>query len=501
MSKKWLIVFLVVIVGYGVLFYKYNTSINALEIANKFVNDADEKLEACKKECGVKYTTNIYPNFGIDEDNCIRIGLNYPETGPYSIQGRYQLWAAMLAVDEINKSGGILNKKVQLVIKDSMSKSDIAKINVRELIDDYNCQMIFGGSASSVAIAGGEIAKLKKKLYFGTLTYSNATTGRIPDKECKDQNDDCMSNRYMFRECYNAWMGAKVLSKHLLENYHNKVYFYITADYTWGKTTEESIRQHSKTSDDLIHKSVKTPFPGATQNDFIKALKEAEKNNPDVLVLVLFGKDMAKALTIAHEMGLKSKVEAIIVPNLTLGMIMSAGPQVMEGVIGALPWNWKIPFIYNYENGKKFVFNYLNKYGTLPSTSAASAYNILYQYKDAVERTKSFDTEMLINALEGHSFVGLKDIQQWRKFDHQCIQTVYAIKCKNNQKPEYIKEKINILHGDQTVYEIECKLNQKAEYPEGILNILYGDVFEIIDKMHDDAAARKWYQWVNRVGE
>ena len=254
----------------------------------------------------------------------VKIGLNYPKTGPYSVQGLAQLRAAEMAADEINQSGGILGRKIQLIVRDSKSKADLAKRNVEELIDKEGCEMIFGGSASSVAIAGGKAAKSRGKLYFGTLTYSNATTG-------------VEAHKYMFRECYNAWMGAKVLSEYLKEHYSGKRYFYITADYTWGWTTEASIRKFSRSLDKKRHKRVLTPFPGAKGEDFRKALDKARSSRAEVLVLVLFGKDMANALKLATNMGLKKKMD-IVVPNLTLGMAESAGAKAMEGVVGALPW-------------------------------------------------------------------------------------------------------------------------------------------------------------------
>lgn len=370
----------------------------------------------------------------------VKIGLNYPKTGPYSLQGSAQLDAANMAVQEINSGGGILGKNIELVIRDSESKADVAKKNVEELIDKQGCTMIFGGSASSVAIAGGKAAKSRGKLYFGTLTYSNATTMEE-------------GHKYMFRECYNAWMGAKVLSDYLRANYSNKKYFYVVADYTWGWTTEESLRTFSLTLSRKRHKKVLTPFPGATDEDFKKALAKAENSRSDVLVLVLFGKDMSRALTLATEMGLKKKM-AIVVPNLTLGMALSAGPKVMEGVVGALPWCWKVPYVYGYQKGIKFVEKFAKKYDLYPSTSAASAYTILYQYKKAVERAGTFETKAVINALEGHKFISLKDEQIWRKFDHQCMQTVYAVKCKPEK--EVSKDKFR-----QDYFEIMTKMPGK----------------------------------------
>lgn len=385
----------------------------------------------------------------------VKIGLNYPETGPYSIMGLAQKRSAEMAVEEINAAGGIMGKSVELVMRDSASKKDQSTANTAELIDKEGVEMVFGGSSSAVAIAGGKAAKARDKIYFGTLTYSNATTGTE-------------AQTHMFRECYNAWQGAKVVSQYLKENFDGKKYFYVTADYTWGHTTEASIRKFSNTEKASAHKGTRTPFPGASDSDFQKALTLAKANRPDVLVLVLFGNDMARALNIATTMGLKRQM-AVVVPNLTLGMAHSAGPKVMEDVVGAMPWNHTVPALTGNENGKKFVANFAAKYNEYPSTAGASAYTILYQYKAAVERAKTFATADVIKALEGHKYMGLKDEQEWRAFDHQSVQTVYAVKGK--KQAEVLKDK-------------------------------YGqDYFEIIATMPGSEAARTMEEWkAARVG-
>jgi ABC-type branched-subunit amino acid transport system substrate-binding protein len=236
-------------------------------------------------------------------------------------------------------------------------------------------------------------------------------------------------------------MGAKAIASYMKENFAGKKFFYITADYTWGWTTEASVRKFSGTEDKSIHKGVTTPFPGATEKDFTKALSFAKMIKPDVLVLVLFGKDMSTAVRLATAMGLKNKMQ-IIVPNITLGMAEGGGPKVMEGVIGALPWCWKVPYKYDYPRGKEFVEKFAAKYGRYPSTSGASAYTILYEYKGAVERAGSFDSPAVIKALENHEYTLLKDKQVWRDFDHQSVQTVYAVKC--NPQAVVLKDKYKL---------------------------------------------------------
>jgi len=361
-------------------------------------------------------------------EDTVKIGLNYPKTGPYSAQGLDQWQATQLAVDEINAAGGILGHKVEIVWRDSQSKADVTTRNVTELIDKEGVKMVFGGSASSVAIAAGKVCQEKGIPFFATLSYSTETTGSE-------------GHRYVFRECYDSWAAAKVLADYMNKNFAGKKYLYITADYTWGHTTEASFRKFTNTTDKETHKGVLTPFPNATEQDFAKAVAFAKMVKPDVLVLVLFGKDMEMGIREATAQGLKKNM-AIVVPNLTLGAAEGAGPKVMEGVVGALPWCWRLPYEKNYQRGKEFVEKFAAKYNRYPCTSGASAYTILYEYKAAVERAGSFDPPAVVKALEGHKYTLLKDEQQWREFDHQSIQSVYAVRCK--PEAEVLRDKFKL---------------------------------------------------------
>jgi len=373
----------------------------------------------------------------------VKVGLNYPKTGPYSVQGLDQWRAAQLAVEEINAQGGILGNPVEIVWRDSQSKPDVATANVNDMIDNKGVKMVFGGVSSGVAVAAAKVCYSKQIPFFGTLTYSTATTGKEGLKTT-------------FRECYDAWMAAKVMGNYLKKNYSGKKYLYITADYTWGWTTEESVRRFTDTDDESVHKAIKTPFPGATDADFKKALSFAKMVKPDVLVLVLFGNDMVSAVRMATTMGMKNDMQ-IVVPNLTLGMAEGGGPKVMEGVIGCLPWTWKVPYQFNHPQGKKFVENFASKWNRYPSTSGASAYTILYEYKSAAERAGSFKTNDIIKALEGHEYSLLKGTQYWRDFDHQSVQSVFLVKCnpeavvlKDKFKLDYF-EIISSIPGEQAV--------------------------------------------------
>ncbi len=362
-----------------------------------------------------------------DKDS-VKFGLNYPATGPYSVQGLDQLRGAELAVEEINSTGGLLGKPVELVLMDTKSKPRLAVQNVVELVEKRKVKMIFGGASSGVAVAVGNICQERGVVFMATITASNATT-----------RED--GHRHTFRVCYNAWMGAKALSTYLNKQYKGKKFFYIVSNYTWGWSSEDSIRKFTETEDRTVHKRVLTKL-GADESEFKKAVLLAKMVKPDVLVLVLFGKDMSTAIRLATEYGLKEKSQ-IVVPILELGLAEGAGPEVMENVIGTADWNWKVPYKYNYSQGIHFIERFTKRFRRYPCWGAATAYTNVIEYSNAVRRANSFAGKKVIRALEDHTFSLLKDEQLWRSFDHQNVQTVYVIKCNTAKQVRQDKYKLD----------------------------------------------------------
>jgi ABC-type branched-subunit amino acid transport system substrate-binding protein len=295
-----------------------------------------------------------------------------------------------------------------------------------------------------VAIATGEVALQKNRLFFGTLTYSTETTGEY-------------GHRHIFRECYDAYAAGKVLSEYLNRNFGGKKYFYINANYTWGWTTASVLRSFTNTKDTNHHPEILTELG---TKDFRDALAKARESKANVLVLSLFGRDMEIAVKQAYEMGLKNNMQ-IIVPSLNDDMAQGAGPEAMEGIIGTLPWLWSVPFKLNYTKGIAFVQKFEARHHRYPTTSGASAYVILHEYKNAAERAGSIDTKAVIKALEGHGYVGLKDGQQWRQWDHQSVQTVYAVRCKpaaivkNSKYQQDYFDIINIMKGEEAFVDFK----------------------------------------------
>src|SRR5690606_27759695 len=149
----------------------------------------------------------------------VKIGLNYPRTGNYRDEGLELRRGALLAVDEVNRSGGVLGRPLELLGENTASRAEQARDNV-DRFADAGARMVFGGATSEEAIAAGQRARERGLLYFATLSYANDVTGS-------------QGHRYLFRESNSAWMSARVLGEYLAWHMPRRRYHYILIDDAW----------------------------------------------------------------------------------------------------------------------------------------------------------------------------------------------------------------------------------------------------------------------------
>lgn len=384
----------------------------------------------------------------------IPIGLTYPRTGNYKAEGLELNRGALLAVDVINSGGGVLGRPLELLGENSASRKQAAERNI-EKFAQLGVTMAFGGATSDEAIAAGKRARELGMLYFATLSYANDVTGS-------------QGQRYLFRESNSAWMSAKVLGEYLTWHMPRRRYHYIVLDDTWGRSTESALRTATSSQDRARNGYSVIPAKGAHRADYLKALQKAAASEADMLVIVLLGDDLMRTMRLASNLGLSKKMQ-IIVPNLSKSIVQEAGPSVMAGVIGTEAWTWRVPEQEKSPEGQTFVDAYIAQHREYPGSAAASAYSIVRQWADAVQRSGSLDSGAVIASLENHSYRLLKDEQQWRAFDHQNVQSIYAVKVKSR--------------------------NEIMRSP------LKQDYFDIIHRMDGEAAAPSLDDWQQERGD
>jgi branched-chain amino acid transport system substrate-binding protein len=332
------------------------------------------------------------------------IGLNVPQSGPYSDQGTDQLRAYNLAIDEVNKHGGVMGMQIRAVTGDDQTKAPVAVDNARRMIERDGAVMITGGSSTGTAIAVSGLCQEKKTIFMATLTHGDETT-------------DISCHRHTFRRYIDAHMSAQSMAKTLIAKYGTGRWFHITADYSWGHSVYDNLISVVEPKGATTVKNLLVPLG---TSDFASQLAQAQAAKPDVLVITEFGKDMVNCLNQAAQFGL-TKSTKILVPLADEYMAKGTGDN-FDNVVTTAPFYYKY-HAEKYPAAKKFVDAFIARYGAPPSNGAENAYTNIYQWKSGIERSGSLDPEKFIEKMEGYHFTATKEPEYWRAFDHQGINS------------------------------------------------------------------------------
>jgi len=122
----------------------------------------------------------------------IKIGVNLELSGDYLIYGTPEKWGIQLAVNEINKAGGILGKQIELVIYDNKSNATEAYNNALKLATEDEVVAILGAATSGLTVAQQPVAS-QYKVAIVTPSGSNSLVTVAEDGTVFD---------WMFRTCF-----------------------------------------------------------------------------------------------------------------------------------------------------------------------------------------------------------------------------------------------------------------------------------------------------------
>ncbi|MDF1778421.1 MAG: substrate-binding protein [Rhizobiaceae bacterium] len=386
----------------------------------------------------------------------VTLGFNVPQSGAYADEGADELRAYQLAVKHLNgegdggmlgtfsskalKGNGILGKKVAYVTGDTQTKSDAARASAKRMIEKDGAIMITGGSSSGVAVAVQGLCQETGVIFMAGLTHSNDTTGK--DKK-----------RYGFRHFFNAYQSGLALGPILGEQFGtDRRAYHLTADYTWGWTQEESIKNATEGLGWETVNAVRTPL-GA--GDFSQYLTPVLNSGADVLILNHYGKDMVNSLTQAVQFGMRAKQVngknfEIVVPLFSRLMAQGAGENI-KGILGTTNWNWSLED----DASKAFVKSFGQEYGFPPSQAAHTCYVQTLLYADACERAGTFSPPQVISALEGFEFDGMGNGKTlYRAEDHQCMKDVLVVRGNENPTSQFdLLDVVKIVPRDQVTYD------------------------------------------------
>ncbi len=366
----------------------------------------------------------------------VKIGFIYILSGPFATYGQFAKKGALMAIDEINKSGGILGHPVKAYFEDSTAKPAVALRAIRKLVLQKKVDILIGLDSSGVAKSVvGTIEQLKTP-----LIITHAATPDVTGKQC---------NRYTFRISVNLSQNVKAAAI-LASKMKAKKWTTIGPAYAFGFQSWEYFQKYLKQlkPDAEFFPKDKVAFPPFKTTDFSPYITKVMNSHPDGVLISLWGGNLVNFIRQAKDMGFfNGKYQVLITLGAAIEVLSALGDKMPEGLwVGTRYW-----FLANNSKvNKKFVKDYYKRYHNYPSYNAHGAYSAVYVYKKAAEKVKSLNKEKIVKALEGLSIelpVGKIYI---RPQDHQAVTDATWGKTKFTKKyPFAILDPIKVFPGKE----------------------------------------------------
>ena len=255
----------------------------------------------------------------------IKIGMHDPLTGTYAAEGESEVRGAKMALAEVNAKGGILGRKVELVIEDDGANAGLAAQKAHKLIEQDKVDFLMGAVSSATALVGQP----------GRAREGHASTWSPAATPIRSPARSATGPRSASAPRPTCWRRA--LPRTLYKKFGGKWYF-ITPDYAFGHTLQESYAKLLKGMGGTVLGNSLSPL-GTT--DFSSYLIKAQQAKPDVLDLLVDGQDLVNCMKQAAQFGLMKKFP--IGGGLSELEVLRALPKEAKQGWWTLEWYWDQP--------------------------------------------------------------------------------------------------------------------------------------------------------------
>ena len=336
-------------------------------------------------------------SFAAHAADTIKVGILHSLSGTMAISETALKETALMTIAEINKSGGVMGKKLEPVVVDPASNWPLFAEKARQLLTKDKVDVVFGCWTSVSRKSVLPVFKELNGLLFYPVQYEGEEleknvfyTGAAPNQQAIPAVEYLMSKD-----------GGEA-----------KRFVLLGTDYVYPRTTNKILRAflHSKGVKDEDIMEDYTPFGHSDYQTIIAKIKKVSAEGKKTAVVSTINGD--SNVPFYKELG-NAGLKATDVPVVAF----SVGEEELRGVdakplVGHLAaWNYFMS-LKNPQN-EKFVKMYKDwaKQNKLPNAGTVvtndpmeATYVGIHMWKQAVEKAKSTDTDKVIAAMGGQTF-------------------------------------------------------------------------------------------------
>jgi branched-chain amino acid transport system substrate-binding protein len=284
----------------------------------------------------------------------------------------------LLGIEDVNKSGGILGKRLEASVADSQSDAPTSVAVMRRTVNDKPFA-IFGTVYSSSTVANMVIAERA-----GIPQFSGSESVAVVDK----------GNPDIFLTSYSQEMGFKKLVNWLVKGLKAKKIALIYVNDAFGVGGRTVFKKYLNELGEHLVADISTEVQ---QADFTPALVKVRDSGADTLMVYSHEEEDARIMIQLKQMGLKVQT---VGDNLCAQTTINAGGAAIDGARCQVPMTANSPV----PQMQKVAEEFKAKYGHLPDHNGFKGYIGVYMLKAAVERVGAWNQQKIRDCLHNNLF-------------------------------------------------------------------------------------------------
>jgi branched-chain amino acid transport system substrate-binding protein len=340
--------------------------------------------------------------------NAIKVGVPMPLSGPAALYGEPAVKGMRLFVEETNASGGVLGKKIELVVRDSKASADEAVRVSREMILKEDVQFLVGTLTSAEGPAVSTIAKENKIILIAPIPKTDQLTA--------EKN----LHPYVFRTAANTTMEGRSVAEIIATWKDVKKVATIAHDYAYGQDVAKAFIDHLKRLRPDID-VVDQQWPKLGEADYTPFINAQMAKKPDAVFSAMWGGHFVTWAKQAKPLGFFDLVQNRVVNGGEGGSVEATralGPDYPFGI-------WANTYdLASYDGQPETHKKYIEKIKVFtnedpPSTWPVTTYVAMQFLVEGIKKAGSIDSDKVAKALLDLTIDSPIGKQTLRASDHQ----------------------------------------------------------------------------------
>lgn len=316
-----------------------------------------------------------------------------------------------LAVDEVNASGGVLGRKIELITRDDNANPGDAVRAAEELMARERVDVLMGSFLSHIGLALTDFAKQKKTFFLA----GEPLTDKIVWEN---------GNRYTFRLRTSTYMQVAMLMPDVAAM-KKKRWALVYPNYEYGQSAAASFKKLLKAAQPDVEFVLEQapPLGKVDAGSVVQALADAK---PDAIFNVLFGADLAKFVREGNTRGLFKGIE--------VASLLTGEPEYIDPLKDEAPEGWLVTgypwYAIKTPEHDAFRNAYEAKFKEYPRLGSVVGYTSIKSIVAGVKKAGSTDSEKLVTAFRGLNVSTPFGPIVFRPEDHQSTMGAYVGRTK-----------------------------------------------------------------------